>query len=81
MALPLDYKLANIEETEAAKKKLLNQSDSESDDEGDGAHKESLHRGSFPIGFGRVDQKVSEIREMAIKKSKDQAFRRKQLKE
>lgn len=79
--LPLDYKLANIEETEAAKKRLLEASASDSDDdEGAGAEQGNLQRGSFPHGFGRASCKEVNIREIAILKSKDHAFKRKRLK-
>ena len=79
--LPLDYKLANIEETEAAKKKLLEACASDSDDEEAGkAGETSMQRGSFPHGFGRKSAKELDIRETAILKSKDMAFRRKRLK-
>lgn len=81
VALPLDYKLANIEETEAAKKRLLDASASDGDDEdGAGAEQGILQRGSFPHGFGRASSKEVNIREVAILKSKDHAFRRKRLK-
>lgn len=79
--LPLEYKLGNIEETEAAKKRLLDASGSDSDDEeGAGAEQGNLQRGSFPHGFGRASSKEVGIREIAILKSKDHAFRRKRLK-
>ena len=82
VALPLDYKLANIEETEAAKKKLLEASGSDSDGDGrDGAEQGNLQRGGFPHTFGRTSAKEVSIREIAILKSKDHAFRRKRLKE
>lgn len=81
MPLPLDYKLANIEETEAAKKRLLEASGSDSDDDEDaGADEAVLQRGSFPHGFGRPSPKEVNIRQIAILKSKDHAFRRKRLK-
>ena len=78
MPLPLDYKLANIEDTEAAKRKLLEASASDSDDDDkDGkAGEPSLQRGRFPHGFGRKSAKEVNIREVAILKAKDMAFRR-----
>lgn len=81
MPLPLDYKLANIEETEAAKKRLLEASGSESDDDDHGGTGEAtMQRGSFPHGFGRKTAKENNIRETSILKSKDMAFRRKRMK-
>ena len=76
VALSLDYKLANIEETEAAKKRLLEASGSDSDDEGAGLKDTGPYRGAFPVKFGREREHDTRIRSEAILKSKDNAFRR-----
>jgi len=76
VGLSLDYKLANIEETEAAKKRLLEASGSDSDDEGVGLRDTGPYRGSFPVTFGREREQDARIRGEAILKSKDNAFRR-----
>ena len=76
VALSLDYKLANIEETEAAKKRLLEASGSDSDDEDVGHRDTGPYRGSFPVTFGREREQDARIRSEAILKSKDNAFRR-----
>ncbi len=76
VALSLDYKLANIEETEAAKKRLLEASGSDSEDDAAGRPDTGPYRGSFPATFGREREHEATIRNMAILKSKDNAFRR-----
>ena len=76
VALSLDYKLANIEETEAAKKLLLEASGSDSEDDVAGRPDTGPYRGSFPATFGREREHEATIRSMAILKSKDNAFKR-----
>jgi hypothetical protein len=62
--LPAHYKLKNIEETEAVKKRML-QPDPDSDDEASDDARladQKLPRGAFPRGFGREGDKVKEVR-------------------
>ena len=81
VALSLDYKLANIEETEAAKKRLLEASGSDSDDDSAGRRDTGPYRGSFPVTFGRERESDTRIRGEAILKSMDNAFRRRHARE
>lgn len=62
--LPAHYKLKNIEETEAVKKRML-QDGLDSDGEGSGMSGSDEHRlvrGQWPRGFGRESDKHKEVR-------------------
>lgn len=77
--LSSQFKLKNIEETEAAKLRLL-QPDRDSEDEGDDsdyatqAAPRRLPRGVYPRGFGHENEKLGAVRKVNLIKKSDPAY-------
>lgn len=83
--LSSQFKLKNIEETEAAKLRLLRPDKNSEDDEEDSDYAAEtvpsrMPRGAYPRGFGHENEKLGAVRKVNLVKKSDPAYhkRRKQ---